>query len=86
VASLAAYLAAPADYTAYRLPCAVRRKVALDQLPAALGVLPAHHLADLAEVAERWRDLPEALLNSVRLAETCRDEVQRASSPSVGSV
>jgi hypothetical protein len=66
VASLAAYLPAPADYTAYRLLCAVRRKVALDQLPAALGVLPAHHLADPVEVTECWRDLPDALPDQPR--------------------
>jgi hypothetical protein len=55
VTSLNAHFAAPKGHSLPRLLCAVRRGVALDQLPAG-GVLPANHLASPEEVTERWRD------------------------------
>jgi DNA polymerase III alpha subunit len=75
VASLGCYLATPGEHAAYRLLGAVRRGVTLDQLPAALPVLPGHHLADPDDVAARWRDLPDALANASKLAEICREDV-----------
>ncbi len=75
VASTAARLAAPEDHAAYRLLLAVRRSQTLEQLPARLSVLPAHHVATADEMRQRFRDLPDALANTARLAALCRSDV-----------
>jgi DNA polymerase III alpha subunit len=75
VASLGAHFACPSGLAAYRLLTALRQHQTLDDLPGRLPVLPAHHLAGLAEVQERFRDAPDALANAARLAEMCRGDV-----------
>jgi DNA-directed DNA polymerase III PolC len=75
VASLNAYLGAASDHAAYRLLAAVRQGVTLDQLPARLPVLPAHHLAPAEEILERFRDMPNAVANTLILADLCRSDV-----------
>jgi DNA polymerase III alpha subunit len=75
VASLGAAFAIGSGYPTYRLLTAVRQGQALEDLPGRLAVGLAHHLADPGEVAERFRDLPDALANAGRLAEVCRSDV-----------
>src|SRR5262249_29999383 len=75
VASLAAHLATPADHAAWKLIHAVKLGVGLSQLPASLPVLPAHHIATLDDVRQRFRDLPDAVANTVRLPAECRCDV-----------
>jgi len=75
VASLAARFAAPNGAGPFRLLTAIRQGVALDQLPPRLPVRAQHHLADPDEVSQRFRDLPDAVANTERLAEACRSDV-----------
>jgi DNA polymerase-3 subunit alpha len=74
VASLAAHFADPAGHATHRLLCAVRQGQRLDQ-PGKSDIVPAHHLADENAVHERFRDLPDALVNTRRLADACRSDV-----------
>src|SRR5262249_8870972 len=75
VASPACYFAEPGGHATYRLLCAVRQGVPLDQLVVASTVLPAHSIPAPEEAAERWADLPDAVANTVRLAEMCSGDV-----------
>jgi DNA-directed DNA polymerase III PolC len=75
VASTAVHLATAADYPAFRLVTAVRQGLLLDHLPECLSVTPAHHLVDAATLRRRFRDLPEAVRNTDRLAEQLRSDV-----------
>jgi DNA-directed DNA polymerase III PolC len=75
VASTAAHFATPEEYPAFRLVTAARRGMLLEQLPRQLPLTPAHHLVDRAELARRFRDLPEAVRNSDALAEQLRSDV-----------
>src|SRR5262245_8923413 len=63
VASSAAHFAMPQEYPAFRLVTAVRQCTLLDQLPHSLSLTPDHHLADAATLAQRFRDLPQAVRN-----------------------
>src|SRR5206468_3639475 len=60
VASTAAHFATAAEHPAFRLTTAMSRGLLLDHLPP-LPVRPEHHLADLAEMRRRFRDVPQAL-------------------------
>jgi DNA-directed DNA polymerase III PolC len=75
VASMAAHFATADEYPTFRLVTAVRQGGLLDQLPRALPITPAHHLGDLATWQQQFRDLPEALQNSAKLAEQLSDDV-----------
>src|SRR5260370_11227503 len=75
VASVAAHFATPDGYPTFRLLTAVRRGILLDQVPARLSITPAHHLPEIEEVYQRFRDLPEAIVNTEQLAERCRSDV-----------
>jgi DNA polymerase III alpha subunit len=78
VASLAAHFPEAGGHTAYRLATAVRERRTLDQLPARLAALPAHHLAGPEEAAARFADLEESLApvaNAHALAALCRSDV-----------
>jgi DNA-directed DNA polymerase III PolC len=75
VASTAAHFATPEEYPTFRAVTAVRQRTLLDQLPATLAVTPAHHLPSAAQMAERFRDLPELLRNGDDLAELLRSDV-----------
>jgi DNA-directed DNA polymerase III PolC len=75
VASVAAHLATPEDYPAFRLVSGVSRLTLLDQLPARLAIGPEHHLLDPAAFAHRFRDLPEAVRNTDVLAEQLQSHV-----------
>jgi DNA-directed DNA polymerase III PolC len=75
IASTAVHLATPDDYPAFRLVTAVRQATLLDRLPRRLTITPAHHLVDLAELARRFRDLPEAVRNTDLLADQLRSDV-----------
>lgn len=74
VASVAAGMATPAEYSLYRLLAAVRRGGLLAQLPA-LPITPDHHLVEPGEFRRRFRDLPDALRNTEVLAEQLRTDV-----------
>jgi DNA polymerase III alpha subunit len=74
-ASLAARMAGPEGYGAHRLVAAVRRGTTLGELPAVLGVRRENHIAEAAEVRDRFRDLPMALANAAALSEQCRSDV-----------
>src|SRR5947209_5987056 len=74
VASTAAHFATPAEYPTFRLVTAVRRLTLLEQLPR-LPVTPEHHLVDPDTLRHRFRDLPEAVRNTDRLAEQLRSDV-----------
>jgi DNA polymerase III alpha subunit len=50
----------------------VRQRVPLDRLPAALDLLPGHHLVSPEEAERVWADLPDAPANTLRLARLCR--------------
>jgi DNA polymerase III alpha subunit len=75
LASLNAFLSLPSEHATYRLLCALRQGVTLDQLPARLPVLPTNHLASTEEIIERYRDLPNAIANTMLLADLCRSDV-----------
>src|SRR5439155_10736429 len=75
VASTAAHFATPAEYATFRLITAVRQTSLLEQLPSQLPITPAHHLVDPATLRHRFRDLPEAVRNTARLAEQLRSDV-----------
>ena len=75
VASTAAHFATADGHETFRLLTAVRRRMLLDALPARLPITPAHHLADAEQMHQRFRDLPEALVNSGLLAGQCRSDV-----------
>jgi DNA-directed DNA polymerase III PolC len=75
VASVAAHFATPEQHDLFRLVTAVRQGVLADRLPPRLPVLPAHHLADSETIHQRFRDLPEAVINTELLAERCRSDV-----------
>ena len=75
VASTAAHFATADGHEVFRLLTAVRQRMLLDALPARLPITPAHHLADAEQVHQRFRDLPEAIVNSGLLAGQCRSDV-----------
>src|SRR5207244_6225337 len=75
VASVAAHFATPEGYPTFRLLTAVRQGILLDQVPARLPITPAHHLPEIERVYQRFRDLPEAIVNAEHLAEQCRSDV-----------
>ncbi len=75
VASAATHLATPADYPAFRLVHAVRQRTLLDRLPRTLSITPEHHLVGPDELRRRFRDLPEAVRNTDRLAGLLRSDV-----------
>jgi DNA polymerase III alpha subunit len=75
VASVAAHFATPEGYPTFRLLTAVRQGILLDQVPARLSITPAHHLPEIEHVYQRFRDLPEAIVNTEHLAEQCRSDV-----------
>jgi DNA-directed DNA polymerase III PolC len=75
VASVGAHFAVAGGYWLYRLLTAIRQAQPLEELPGRLAAGPPHHLATPDEVAERFRDLPDALANAGRLAEMCRSDV-----------
>jgi DNA-directed DNA polymerase III PolC len=75
VASVAAHFATPEGYPTFRLLTAVRQGILLDQVPARLPITPAHHLPEIEQVYQRFRDLPEAIVNAEHLAEQCRSDV-----------
>jgi DNA-directed DNA polymerase III PolC len=75
VASVAAHFATPLGYPTFRLLTAVRQGILLDQVPARLSITPAHHLPEIEQVYQRFRDLPEAIVNTEHLAEQCRSDV-----------
>jgi DNA-directed DNA polymerase III PolC len=75
VASLAAHFATPDGYPTFRLLTAVRQGILLDQVPARLSITPAHHLPEIEQVYQCFRDLPEAIVNTEQLAEKCRSDV-----------
>jgi DNA-directed DNA polymerase III PolC len=75
VASVAAHFATPEGYLTFRLLTAVRQGILLDQVPARLPITPAHHLPEIEQVYQRFRDLPEAIVNTEQLAEKCRSDV-----------
>jgi DNA-directed DNA polymerase III PolC len=75
VASVAAHFATPDGYPTFRLLTAVRQGILLDQVPGRLSITPAHHLPEIEEVYQRFRDLPEAIVNTEQLAEKCRSDV-----------
>jgi DNA polymerase-3 subunit alpha/error-prone DNA polymerase len=75
VASIAAHFATPEGYPTFRLLTAVRQGILLDQVPARLPITPAHHLPEIEQVYQRFRDLPEAIVNTEQLAEKCRSDV-----------
>jgi DNA polymerase-3 subunit alpha len=75
VASVSAHFAVAGGYGLYRLLTAIRQGQPLEELPGRLAAGPPHHLAHPEEVAERFRDLPDALANAGRLAEVCRSDV-----------
>jgi DNA polymerase III subunit alpha len=75
VASVAAHFATSDGYPTFRLLTAVRQGILLDQVPARLSITPAHHLPEIEEVYQRFRDLPEAIVNTDQLAEQCRSDV-----------
>jgi DNA-directed DNA polymerase III PolC len=75
VASTAAHFAEPADWHAFRLLTAIRRRTLLDRLPAESAVTPEHHLAPVEEWQRRFRDVPQALRNGEELAEQLRSDV-----------
>jgi DNA polymerase III alpha subunit len=61
VATLGAHFAAAGGYWLFRLLTAIRQGQPLEELPGRLAAGPPHHLATPDEVAERFRDLPDAL-------------------------
>src|SRR5438445_288875 len=69
VASTAAHLATADEYPLCRLLAAVRQGMLLDQLPARTLLTPEHHLADPDTLRHRFRDLPEAVRNTDRIAD-----------------
>jgi DNA-directed DNA polymerase III PolC len=75
VASAAVHFATPADYPTFRLVTAVRQGTLLEQLPRRLGITPDHHLVDRETLQHRFRDLPEAVINTDRLAEQLKPDV-----------
>jgi DNA polymerase III alpha subunit len=75
VASSAVHFAVPTDYPTFRLVTAVRQGILLEQLPRRLSITPDHHLVDQDTLRQRFRDLPEALANSDRLAEQLNFDV-----------
>jgi DNA-directed DNA polymerase III PolC len=75
VASIAAHFATPEGYPTFRLLTAVRQGLLLEQVPADLPITPAHHLVDVETMYQRFRDLPEAIVNAEQLAEQCRSDV-----------
>jgi len=75
IASVAAHFATSVGYPTFRLLTAVRQGILLDQVPARLPITPAHHLPEIEEVYQRFRDLPEAIVNTAHLAEQCRSDV-----------
>jgi DNA-directed DNA polymerase III PolC len=75
VASVGTHFAVAGGYWLYRLLTAIRQAQPLEDLPGRLAAGPPHHLATPDEVAERFRDLPDALANAGRLAEMCRSDV-----------
>jgi DNA-directed DNA polymerase III PolC len=75
VASVAAHFATPDGYPTFRLLTAVRQGILLDQVPARLSITPAHHLPEIEQVYQRFRDLPEAIVNTEQLAGQCRSDV-----------
>jgi DNA polymerase III alpha subunit len=75
IASVAAHFATPEGYPTFRLLTAVRQGILLDQVPARLPITPAHHLPEIEEVYHRFRDLPEAIVNTEHLAKQCRSDV-----------
>lgn len=75
VASVAAHFARPEAHDLSRLLAAVRRGELLDRPPAPSPVTAAHHLADTETVYQRFRDLPEAMINAEQLAGQCRSDV-----------
>ncbi len=75
IASVAAHFATPEGYPTFRLLTAVRQGLLLEQVPARLPITPAHHLVDVETLYQRFRDLPEAVVNTERLAEQCRSDV-----------
>src|SRR5216684_2817258 len=74
-ASVAAHFATPDGYPTFRLLTAVRQGILLDQVPGRLSITPAHHLPEIEQVYQRFRDLPEAIVNTEQLAERCRSDV-----------
>jgi DNA-directed DNA polymerase III PolC len=75
IASTAAHFATLAEYPAFRIATAVSRATLVDQLPPQLSITPEHHLVDLETWQRRFRDLPEALSNTERLAEQLQANV-----------
>jgi error-prone DNA polymerase len=74
VASLAAHFAADSGFDTYGLLAAVRSGKPGERATGG-PVSSAHHLADPEAVYERFRDLPDAVVNTERLAECCRSDV-----------
>jgi DNA-directed DNA polymerase III PolC len=74
VASLAPHFARPEGFDTFRLLAAVRQEKPLRRADPG-PIAPAHHLADCGAVHERFRDLPEAVVNTARLADQCRSDV-----------
>src|SRR5207237_4794025 len=54
---------------------AVRRRTLLDRLPAVLTVTPEHRLLSVAEMQQRFADLPQAIRHAEELAELLRADV-----------
>ncbi len=75
VASVAAHFVAPQGHDLFRLITAVRQGTLLDRLPRRLSITPDHHLVDAPALYQRFHDLPEAVINTERLAEQCRSDV-----------
>lgn len=75
VASVATHFAGPEGAEVFRLITAAGRGTLLDRLPARLPITAAHHLVTPEVLHQRFRDLPEAVVNTQRLAEQCRSDV-----------
>jgi DNA-directed DNA polymerase III PolC len=75
VASTAVHFATPQEYPTFRLVTTVRQGGLLDQLPSVLSITPAHHLVDQPTLEQRFRDLPEALVNLRQLMATLPSDV-----------
>jgi error-prone DNA polymerase len=75
VASIAAHFATADEYPTLRLLTAIRQLTLLDRLPAELPVTAAHGLVSPAQLQHRFRDQPQLVANTDRLAELLRRDV-----------
>ena len=72
VATNRVFFIRPEDWAAHRLAAAIRTRTTVDTLPAGAVVPPEAWLKPPALMARLFEDLPEAVANTVRIAERCR--------------